>query len=91
MTREEAIDYLKWARPKKPYTQDKKNLQISIDMAIEALKEQNIIYCKDCAYYRTPERYSYKDPNLYCCRSALTKVSENDFCSKAIRREGDEK
>lgn len=41
MTKEEAIDYLKWARPKKPYTQDKKNLQISIDMAIEALKDKD--------------------------------------------------
>ena len=57
--------------------------------AIEALKEQSIIHCKDCEYYRTPEKYSYKEPNLYCCRSAFTKVSENDFCSKAIRKEGD--
>lgn len=60
-------------------------------MAIEALKEQSITHCKDCKYFRTPEKYSYKEPNLYCCRSALTKMSENDFCSKAIRREGDDK
>ena len=38
MTREEAIDYLEWIRPKKPYTQDKKNVQTAIDMSIEALK-----------------------------------------------------
>ena len=56
----------------------------------KALKEESIIHCKDCKYFRTPEKYSYKEPNLYCCRSALTKVSENDFCSKAIRKEGEE-
>ena len=38
MTREEAIEYLKWARPKNPYSLDRKNLQKSIDIAIEALK-----------------------------------------------------
>ena len=39
MTREKAIEYLEWVRPKKPYTQDKKNVQEAIDMGIEALKE----------------------------------------------------
>jgi len=38
MTREKAIDYLEWVRPKKPYTLDRKNVQTAIDMAIEALK-----------------------------------------------------
>lgn len=56
---------------------------------LEEKKEPNIIYCKDCVYYRSPEKYLYKDSNLYCCRSALVKVSENDFCSKAIRKEGE--
>ena len=41
MTREEAIDYLKWERPINPYTLDRKNVQTAIDMAIEALKEQD--------------------------------------------------
>lgn len=95
MTREEAINYnenlkmyMKITDKQNPYKFLEENY-IALDMAIEALKEPNIIYCKDCAYYRTPERYSYKDPNPYCCRSALTKVSENDFCSKAIMKEGD--
>lgn len=51
---------------------------------------EQMIRCKDCEYYRTPEKYSYKEPNLYCCRSALMKVSENDFCSKAIRKGGED-
>ena len=60
----------------------------ALNMAIEALKEESITYCKDCEYYRTPNKYSYKEPNPYCCRSALTKVSEKDFCSRAIRKDG---
>lgn len=87
MTKEEAIKILKskvdgsvdtsyeWAE--------------AVRMAIEALKEKGITHCKDCEYYRTPDKYSYKEPNPYCCRSALTKVSENDFCSKAIRKDGE--
>jgi len=60
VTREEAIDYLEWIRPKKPYTQDKKNVQAAIDMAIEALKTETkkcpicgndlYEYCFMCCY-----------------------------------------
>lgn len=46
-----------------------------------------IIFCCECEYYKTPQRYAYKEPNPYCCRSALVKMSENDFCSKAKKRE----
>ena len=45
MTREEAIEYLKWMRPKKPWSLDKKNTQIAIDKAIKALEQQT---CDDC-------------------------------------------
>ena len=76
---------------------------ISLRMAIEDMKEMDrlskavpvlvepVIYCKDCKYYKTPDKYSYAEPNLYCCRSALMKMSENDFCSKGERKEGEEK
>ena len=40
MDNKEAIEYLKWIRPKKPHTQDKRKVQIAIDMAIEALQEK---------------------------------------------------
>lgn len=49
-----------------------------------------MIHCKDCEYYKTPQKYSYKEPNPYCCRSALVKMSENDFCSRAIRKGGED-
>lgn len=68
VTREEAIDYLKWARPKKPYTQDKKNLQISIDMAIEALKEQH----KRGDWVEVPK---YK--GFYVCSNCLKRLDGN--------------
>lgn len=50
-------------------------------------KSTSLITCKDCAFYRAPVKYSYKETTLYCCRSAITKVSEDDYCSKAERRE----
>lgn len=53
------------------------------------LRKAGIIFCCECEYYKTPKRYSYKEPNLYCCRSALVKMSENDFCSKAVRKRGE--
>lgn len=93
MTNEEAIRVFEsWIEhdEKMKYADRLENIEI-YKMAIKALKERSIIHCKDCKFFRTPEKYSYKEPNLYCCRSALTKVSENDFCSKAIRKEGDEK
>ena len=86
MTKEEAIYLLRntaWlASSLEP-------VEEAVDMATEALQEKSITHCKDCEYYQTPEKYSYKEPNPYCCRSALTKVSENDFCSKAIRKDGE--
>ena len=41
MSREKAIEYLEWIRPKKPYTLDKNNVQTAIDMAIEDMKEMD--------------------------------------------------
>jgi len=49
----------------------------------------DIVFCKDCKYYKTPDCYSYITQNRYCCRIALTRVSENDFCSKGVRKEGE--
>ena len=87
MTKDEAIHLLRntaWLAPSGTL----ESVEEAVEMAIDALKE-NITHCKDCEYYQTPEKYSYKEPNPYCCRSALTKVSENDFCSKAIRKDGE--
>ena len=40
MTTEDAISYLKWARPIKPYSLDKKRVQEAIDMAIKVLSAE---------------------------------------------------
>lgn len=54
------------------------------------LQKAGIIFCCECEYYKTPQKYAYKSPNPYCCRSALVKMSEDDFCSKAKKRGGEE-
>ena len=58
MTIEKAIEYLKWIRPQKPYSLDKKNVQTAIDMAIEAL-EHNHMICPHClkAFYVSEVRF----------------------------------
>ena len=48
-----------------------------------------VIRCKDCEYYQVPKQYAYKNSKL-CCRSALQKVEENDFCSWAKMKGGAE-
>ena len=40
LTKEAAIEYLKWIRPQKPWSLDKINVQKALDMAIEALQEE---------------------------------------------------
>lgn len=39
MTNKEAIEYLKWIRPIRPYSFDKIKVQESIDLAIKVLEE----------------------------------------------------
>ena len=40
MDNKEAIEYLKWVRPVRPYSLDKKKVQESIDLAIKILEEK---------------------------------------------------
>ena len=53
MDREKAIDYLRWIRPKNPYTMDRKNVQAAIDMAIESLSKLTCLECKGCGFCDT--------------------------------------
>lgn len=93
MTREKAIEYLEWVRPKKPYTQDKKNVQTAIDMAIEALSDrthgewvEGVIgyhYCSEC------HNYALADDDLADDEEVLS-----DFCpccGADMRKSGEEK
>ena len=61
---------------------------LRMDIIEKAIDEAptGIIFCRECEYYKTPQKYAYNAPNPYCCRSALVKVSEDDFCSKAKKR-----
>lgn len=46
----------------------------------------DIVRCKDCEYYNIPTQYRYTNSKL-CCRSALQKVKEDDFCAWGERIE----
>ena len=48
-----------------------------------------LVRCKDCEYYKIPTQYRYTNSKL-CCRSALQKVEEDDFCSWAKMKGGAE-
>jgi hypothetical protein len=49
-----------------------------------------VVRCKNCKHYKPRKPYpSYGGQTKSCCRSANTKVSEDDFCSYGERREGE--
>lgn len=52
----------------------------ALRMAIKALKQQDIIRCKNCYWYEDTLCKKYSVARL---------VGENDFCSKADRKGGD--
>ena len=52
----------------------------ALRMAIKALKQQEIIRCKNCYWYEDTLCKKYSVARL---------VGENDFCSKADRKGGD--
>ena len=56
MTNEEAIEYLKWIRPIRPYSLDKIKVQESIDLAIKALEFINENYPKTFIDYLNGEQ-----------------------------------
>ncbi len=49
-----------------------------------------VIRCKDCKHYHTFNRsVRFACKELYCCRSAIKKVSPEDFCSFGERKDND--
>ncbi len=59
ITKEEAIKYLEWVRPIKPYSLNRIKVQQAIDLAIKALEERPqgewklygmIYYCSECGH-----------------------------------------
>lgn len=53
----------------------------SLVMAISALRQPNIIRCKDCKHY------SKHKEDYMCGLNVLAYVCEADYCSRAERRE----
>ena len=76
MTREEAIyclDHKDIVTPTEFWT--------AVGMAIEALKQPEIIRCKDCCFYAiSKEKRSW-------CKDMLRRIQPEDFCSHARRQE----
>ena len=47
-----------------------------------------VLRCKDCKHYKVRKPFpSYNGQTKSCCRSANTKVSDDDFCSFGERKE----
>lgn len=58
----------------------------AIDIAIGALKQSEIIRCKDCKHYQFADNRAFGFPVRGCCRIGFEDVDEDDFCSRAERR-----
>lgn len=58
--------------------------QIALDMAIEALEQEPIIYCKDCKHW-----HEWENGAGSCHRSDIMWVGSDyyDYCSFAERKE----
>jgi hypothetical protein len=74
-------------------TWSKEDILGEIDRVIKEAKPEaavRVVRCKDCKHYHTHNRSVRFDCNeLYCCRSALKKVSPEDFCSFGERKDND--
>lgn len=86
MTREEAIEQLENAillilQDGKDYM-DERDIPV-LKMAIQALKQQPIIRCKECNFY-TEMRTDLK---MGICSLACRHMGDDGFCSEAERRE----
>lgn len=83
MTRQEAVRLLKG----KAYVFYGEKQIKALGMAIEALEQEPIIYCKDCKYWQdNNNRYPVTD-----CRWNKDETPDaNDYCSYAERMESEE-
>ncbi len=84
MTREEAIANIKhavsWAKENDDRWCDSVEVG-SLEMAIEALKQPEIIRCKDCQFYAISRQ------GKSWCKSSTRHIKPEDFCSRGWRRE----
>ena len=87
MTNEEAIEYIKLIK-----TCDAKPINEALKMAIEALKQPQIIRCKDCKYWGTGFRGEGCEPPHMDCEQIdgtdawWLDTKADDYCSRAERK-----
>ena len=70
---------------------------LAFKMFVELLKQAptadvvEVVRCKDCKFYTFRSQSVRWSPKKPCCtRKACVTVSENDFCSFGVRKEGAE-
>ena len=83
MTRDEAIKYIKQWNPIHP---EKKE---AIQMAIEALKQPEIVRCMDCIYLGNPEKCIIQNHVDKVGIVWLFSLQQDWFCADGKRKEGD--
>lgn len=98
MTREEAIARIKdHMSVHKIYEERAVIITEALNMAISALKQPEIVRCKDCKYrmpydwmfsetWRSQNIYDYSEDEIGCQYCDMT-MKADDFCSRAERRE----
>ena len=72
MTKKEAIEILKRNKPTSDPRRCGTELCEAVDMAIEALKEPEIVHCKDCVYW--------KAARIGICGLAGYFIGERGYC-----------
>ena len=58
------------------------------DMAIKAMAQPEIVRCKDCKHYKLSNLPSMGMPIRICEKWKQEDIDDDDFCSRAERREG---
>ena len=59
-----------------------KDYTLALDMAVEALEQPQIVYCKDCKYWKKRTWTNGEVYGIFCELTHYEK-SPNDFCSLA--------
>ena len=62
-------------------------LRDAVDAAIYVLKQPEIIRCKDCRHYLFADNRAFGFPVKRCDWTGFEDVDDDDFCSRAERRE----
>ena len=78
MDRKEAIEILKRNKPTSDPRRCGTELCAAVDMAIEALKEPEIVHCKDCRHW---------DKEIMYCNHTGMQIEPDGYCVYGERKE----